>query len=68
MVGIESEGHRMNASIAAAPGKAALTAGVPDYSEVFVFGNSGKYRIRVTIELPGIKKPLSADFAWTLTI
>jgi hypothetical protein len=44
---------------------AASSAGVPDYSEVFYFGNSGKYRIRLTIELPGVKSPLSANFNWT---
>jgi hypothetical protein len=45
--------------------RTAVTAGAPDHSGVFVFGNSGKYRIRLTIELPGVKAPLSADFIWT---
>jgi len=41
------------------------TAGIPDYSEVFVFGWSGKYRIRVIVERKGASKPLKVDFTWT---
>jgi hypothetical protein len=43
------------------------TAGIPDYSEIFIFGWSGKYRVRVTIE-PRQGKPIRADFVWTHTV
>ena len=43
------------------------TAGIPDYSEIYMFGWSGKYRIRVTIE-PRQGKPIRADFVWTHTV
>jgi hypothetical protein len=43
------------------------TAGMPDYSEVFVFGYSGSYRIRIQIERPG-QKSVRAEFAWINTI
>jgi len=39
-----------------------VTAGFPDYSEVFGFGWSGKYTIRMTIRLPGAARPLEARF------
>lgn len=38
------------------------TAGFPDYSEVFHFGWSGKYTIRMTILRQGAAKPLKASF------
>lgn len=38
------------------------TAGVPDYSEVFDFGFSGKYDLRVTVRPQGAAKPLSTSF------
>lgn len=38
------------------------TAGVPDYSEVFAFGWSGKYDLRVTWTAKGAAKPVSARF------
>ena len=44
------------------PLQAMLTAGVPDYSEVFNFGWSGKYTIRVTILPKGAARPLKASF------
>ncbi len=40
------------------------TAGRTDYSEVFVLGWSGAYRIRIRVERAGAK-PVRADFAWT---
>ena len=43
----------------------ASTAGMPDYSETFRFGYSGKYTIRVVAALKGRKKPLNANFTWT---
>lgn len=39
-----------------------ITAGFPDYSEVFDFGWSGKYTIRMTILPQGAAKPLKASF------
>jgi hypothetical protein len=39
-----------------------VTAGFPDYSEVFYFGWSGKYNLRVTIKRKGAAKPVDADF------
>lgn len=39
-----------------------ITAGFPDYSEVFDFGWSGKYTIRVTILRQGVAGPLKASF------
>lgn len=42
---------------------AMITAGVPDYSEVFDFGRSGKYSIRITILQKGAAKRLNASFA-----
>jgi hypothetical protein len=38
------------------------TAGFPDYSEVFYFGWSGKYNVRVLIKRKGIAKPVDANF------
>ena len=46
----------------------ASTAGMPDYSETFRFGYSGKYTIRVVVALKGHKKPLNANFTWTHAI
>lgn len=43
---------------------AGSTAGIPDYSEIFDFGWSGPYRIRVTIERQGGKRPVTADLKW----
>jgi hypothetical protein len=40
------------------------TAGRPDYSEVFVLGWAGSYRIRIQVERAGAK-PVRADFVWT---
>ena len=39
-----------------------VTAGFPDYSEVFDFGWSGKYLVRVLIKRPGAAKPVEAAF------
>lgn len=44
------------------------TAGTADYSEIFGFGWSGKYRIRVTIQPGGAKKAQKTDFIWTHVI
>lgn len=41
---------------------AMTTAGVPDYSEVFDFGWSGKYDLRVTVTPKGVAKPLTTRF------
>jgi hypothetical protein len=40
------------------------TGEIPDYSEIFIFGWSGKYRVRVTVE-PKDGKPFRADFTWS---
>ena len=37
-------------------------AGMPDYSELFVFGWSGAYSVRVTATRPGGAKPLKTTF------
>lgn len=39
-----------------------ITSGFPDYSEVFDFGWSGRYTIRMTILRQGVAKPLKASF------
>jgi len=39
-----------------------LTAGYPDYSEVFDFGWSGKYSVSVLIKRKGAAKPVEARF------
>jgi len=39
-----------------------VTAGFPDYSEVFDFRSSGSYRVRVLIERPAAAKPAEALF------
>jgi hypothetical protein len=44
------------------PLQAMVTAGAPDYSEVFEFGWTGKYAIRMKILLQGATKPLEARF------
>jgi hypothetical protein len=44
------------------PLMAMVTAGYPDYSEVFDFGWSGKYGVRVIIQLKGAAKPVEASF------
>ena len=40
-----------------------VTAGYPDYSEVFEFGWSGKYTVSVLIKRKGATKPLEATFS-----
>ena len=42
--------------------QAMITFGYPDYSEVFNFGWTGKYVIRMTILLKGSAAPLKATF------
>lgn len=42
---------------------AMTTAGFPDYSEVFEFGWSGRYGVRVLIRRKGAAKPVEANFA-----
>ena len=41
---------------------AMVTAGFPDYSEVFDFGWSGKYVVRVLIQRKGAATPVEATF------
>jgi len=43
----------------------ASTGGMPDYSEIFRFGYSGKYAIRVSVVLKDSKRQLKANFIWT---
>lgn len=45
------------------PAMAMITAGFPDYSEVFEFGWSGRYLIRVLVKPGGAAKPIEARFA-----
>ena len=40
-----------------------ITAGYPDYSEVFDFGWTGRYTIRMTILRQGAVKPIKASFS-----
>jgi len=47
------------------PLMAMTTAGVPDYSEVFDFGWSGKYSLRVTVMPKGAAKPIATRFTVT---
>ena len=42
---------------------AMVTAGYPDYSEVFEFGWSGRYLVRVLVNRVGAAKPIEARFA-----
>lgn len=44
------------------PLQAMITAGYPDYSEVFEFGWSGTYRLRVWFMLQDAVRPLEARF------
>jgi len=44
------------------PAMAMLTAGFPDYSEVFDFGWSGTYLVRVMIKRKATAKPVEAVF------
>ena len=46
----------------------AITAGIPDYSAMFVFDWSGKYTIRVFVTPKGGKKPFESRFIWTHAI
>ena len=48
--------------------KPGSTSGAADYSEIFGFGWSGQYRIRVTIQPSDAKKALRTDFTWTHVI
>jgi hypothetical protein len=41
---------------------AMITAGFPDYSEVFNFGWSGRYTLRVSITRKGMAKPVRTAF------
>ena len=45
------------------PLMAMVTAGYPDYSEVFDFGWSGKYVVRVMIKRKGTAKPVETSFS-----
>jgi hypothetical protein len=40
----------------------AVTAGFPDYSEVFEFGWSGRYTLGLTVTLKGASKPVKTSF------
>lgn len=42
---------------------AMMTAGFPDYSEVFEFGWSGRYVVTVLVKRKGAAKPVRARFA-----
>jgi hypothetical protein len=44
------------------PAMAMVTAGFPDYSEVFAFGWSGDYRVTVLIKRKDAAKPVQARF------
>lgn len=44
------------------PAMAMVTAGFPDYSEVFQFGRSGKYVVDVLVKRKGAAKPVQARF------
>ena len=44
------------------PLMAMITAGFPDYSEVFDFGWSGKYVVRVSIKRKGAARTIQASF------
>lgn len=44
------------------PLMAMITAGFPDYSEVFNFGWSGRYTLRVSITRKGMAKPVRTAF------
>jgi hypothetical protein len=44
------------------PAMAMVTAGFPDYSEVFDFGWSGKYVVRVVIQPKNGARPIEATF------
>ena len=44
------------------PALAMVTAGFPDYSEVFDFGWSGKYTVRVLVQRKGTTRPVEAAF------
>jgi len=44
------------------PAMAMITAGFPDYSEVFEFGWSGEYRVTVLVRRKGAAKPVQARF------
>lgn len=44
------------------PAMAMVTAGFPDYSEVFDFGWSGTYLVRVMVKRKSAAKPLEAVF------
>lgn len=41
---------------------AMITSGYPDYSEVFEFGWTGKYTVRVSIKPKGAAAPIGASF------
>jgi hypothetical protein len=41
---------------------AMVTAGYPDYSEVFEFGWSGRYAVRVLVKRRGTARPVEARF------
>ena len=40
-----------------------ITAGYPDYSEVFDFGWTGRYTIRMTVLRQGAARPVKASFS-----
>jgi hypothetical protein len=49
-------------SVQKKPAMPMVTAGFPDYSEVFEFGWSGTYVVRVLVKRKAIAKPLEAVF------
>ena len=50
-------------SVQKKPAMAMMTAGFPDYSEVFEFGWSGRYLVTVLVKRKGAAKPVRARFA-----
>ena len=49
-------------SVQKKPALPMVTAGYPDYSEVFDFGWSGSYVVRVSVKLKAAAKPIEAVF------
>lgn len=51
-----------NGKVQKKPAMPMITAGFPDYSEVFDFGWSGTYRVRVVVKRKAAAKPVNAVF------
>lgn len=59
---VSIEVRNPNGVVQKKPLKAMITAGFPDYSEVFDFGWSGKYIVRVSIKRKGAARAAKASF------